>query len=123
MVKPRFLVVDDDPDILFLIEIMIQAWGCECFTAGTAAAAKEICAREKPEAMVIDVMMPQMDGPSLLRQMRAEGYAPRHVAFMSALPAGQLHDLATEFGASVVSKPFTADALRNSFRDVLEEQP
>lgn len=120
MSAPRFLVVDDDPDILFLVEVNIRAWGYECLTADTAEAAVEICGRERPQALLLDVMMPETDGPTLLQQLREAGVAPPHVVLMSALPPDELGRLAQSLGAAHVSKPFSAAALREAFRPVLE---
>jgi CheY-like chemotaxis protein len=65
------LIVDDDPAITTLLKMSFELEGHVVTTAGSGAEALELARRIHPAAMVVDVMMPEMDGLELVRQLRA----------------------------------------------------
>ncbi len=108
----RFLVVDDEPDVLLLVSANISAWGFDAATASTLDQAREAIADGAPDVLILDVSMPEMDGPTFLRALRDEGIAPDRVYLLSAIPVDQLEAMAQELGAGWIRKPFTAPSLR-----------
>ena len=67
------LVVDDEPDIRLLVELALShVAGWRVLLASSGAAALEVAAAERPEAVVLDVMMPGMDGPETARRLAAD---------------------------------------------------
>lgn len=111
----KVLAVDDHKDVLTLLRIIVQEWGHECLTAGSAKAARELLQHESPDVLLLDVTMPHVDGVTFLGQLRKEGLEPRHVALLSALPTEQLRKLSAELGVPFIQKPFTGPSLRESF--------
>ncbi|MEP7050618.1 MAG: ATP-binding protein [Pseudomonadota bacterium] len=77
------LVVDDDPDALELLALLLGAEGAEVALAGSAAEARTLIRVRHPDVIVCDVGMPEQDGHSFLRQLRASG--ERAGAFIPAL--------------------------------------
>lgn len=67
----RVLVVDDDQDARDLIGILLRAYGADVVTAASAARALELVKRERFDALVSDIAMPDQDGYELMRAIRA----------------------------------------------------
>jgi DNA-binding response OmpR family regulator len=65
------LIVDDDPAITTLLKMSFELEGHVVMTAGSGAEALELARQIHPAAMVVDVMMPEMDGLELVRRLRA----------------------------------------------------
>jgi len=86
------LVVDDDPEALHLFARLLRAAGrgYRVFTAANGAAALRILRRHKPDVMLLDLIMPGMDGFRVLRAMKEAGIKDTRVVIMSARdPYGQ----------------------------------
>jgi DNA-binding response OmpR family regulator len=66
----RVLVVDDDPGTVELLQEFLEGKGYEVFTAGNGAWALRKVKEERPHLVLLDVMMPKMDGLEVLRQIR-----------------------------------------------------
>ncbi len=62
MKQKKILIVDDDPNIRILLSLNIGAAGYETFTAENGLKGLELIKQDKPDLIVLDVMMPQMDG-------------------------------------------------------------
>lgn len=68
----RALVVDDEKDILRLIEIKLKKAGFEVVTAHDGQEGLEKALAEKPDIMLVDVMMPRMDGYTVVSEVRQQ---------------------------------------------------
>ncbi|HET7544290.1 MAG TPA: ATP-binding protein [Polyangiaceae bacterium] len=77
------LVIDDDPDARELLEILLEREGAEVALAESASKARELIRSRQPDVIVCDVGMPEQDGYSFMRQLRASG--ERAGAFIPAL--------------------------------------
>lgn len=110
----RFLIVDDEPDTLLLVRANVRAWGHECLMARDAGEALAILHEPdvRPDVLLLDIAMPGTDGPGVLRQARASGDEPPIVVLVSAIAPEELAVVAAELGVDWLSKPFTAEALR-----------
>ena len=64
------LVVDDEPDLVELLQYALETEGFRVLTAGDGVAALQIAETEKPDVIVVDIMMPRMDGLALTAQIR-----------------------------------------------------
>jgi CheY-like chemotaxis protein len=106
----RILVVDDDPTILRLLQVNLEMEGHEVLAAGDGYEALEQLREGRPEVVLLDVMMPELDGWQVCERIRADDdavLASTPVVFLSA--RAQESDLArgTEVGADAyVTKPF-----------------
>ena len=87
----RILVVDDEPEIRNLLARFFGRLGCEVDTAANGEEALEVMRRERPDVLLLDLRMPQLDGLGVLEQIRSEnldvgpiwaisGYASDHEA-------------------------------------------
>jgi two-component system response regulator MprA len=70
---PTVLVVDDDQKLLKMLQRTLVYENLDVLTAGNGVEALEIVDGRKPDLLIVDWMMPQMDGVTLIRQLRKEG--------------------------------------------------
>jgi len=73
--KPKVLIVDDDPDDVKLIMMILEPEGYEVVSAGNGAEALEKVEAESPDLVLLDVMMPEMDGFAACAKLKA---SPEH---------------------------------------------
>lgn len=66
----RILVVDDEPDFLDVIKMRLESCNYEVLTASDGKKALEVFKAAKPDAILLDIMMPKMDGLQVLKQIR-----------------------------------------------------
>jgi DNA-binding response OmpR family regulator len=110
---PSVLVVDDEPQVVWVLEFSLQAEGYETFTAHDGVEAMDEVRSHHPMLMVLDIMMPRMDGWSVLQEiaMLPEADRPR-IVMVSAMASGRDRARAAELGADAfVPKPFNVDDL------------
>jgi two-component system, OmpR family, alkaline phosphatase synthesis response regulator PhoP len=69
---PLVLVADDDPDILRLVSLHLSKAGYAVATASDGREALSLAREKKPDAAIVDVRMPEMDGLEVIRQIRAD---------------------------------------------------
>ena len=120
MGSPTVLVVDDEPQVAWVLQFSLQAEGFETFTAGDGVEALEQIDRHHPQLMVLDVMMPRMDGWTVLEELRKlpDEDRPR-VVMVTALTSSRDRERATELGAAAyVPKPFDVTELVGVLRDL-----
>ncbi len=105
----RVLVVDDEPDITDVLSRMLQAEGWSVATAGTGAAALERAREFVPDAVVLDVMLPDRDGFTVLRALR-DLLPEVCVLFLTARDAVEDRVVGiTVGGDDYVTKPFSLE--------------
>lgn len=105
------LVVDDEPDILLLHRLNLEAAGHRVVLAADGVTALERIADERPDAVVLDVMMPVLDGWGVLERLRTQA-SPPPVLVVSAKSAPQDLTRARELGArDYLTKPYDPDDL------------
>lgn len=72
MAKRKILVVDDEVDFTELMKTRLEANDYEVLVANNGKEALEIVKKSKPAAVLLDIMMPEVDGMTVLKQIRAE---------------------------------------------------
>ncbi len=105
----RIFYVEDEPDIMAVAQLVLQdIGGFELETAICGADALEIIAKFQPDLILLDVMMPGMDGPTTLQALRKlEGLQQTPVLFMTAKVQIEELEQYKELGAiDVIPKPF-----------------
>ena len=117
--EARLLVVDDEPNILELLATSLRFAGFEVATATNGREALAEARRLRPDLVVLDVMMPDMDGFAVVRRMRGEG-STAPVLFLTARDATE--DKVTGLtlgGDDYVTKPFSLEEVVARIRTVL----
>lgn len=113
MAGGRILVVDDDNVLRASIARILEEEGYSVANAADGAAALDIVADDPPDAILLDVMMPGMNGKEFLQQLRRTNGSDIPVVVMTALQ-GIASDRLVELGANdMVEKPFDVDELLN----------
>jgi len=83
--NPHILVVDDEPDILEFVQYNLQKEGFRVSTAENGIEGLEEARKVKPDLIILDIMMPEMDGVEVCRQLRSEpSFNNTVVAFLTA---------------------------------------
>jgi two-component system OmpR family response regulator len=116
---PRVLVVDDEPNIVDVVSMALRFHGFEVETAGTGRDALAAVASFRPHLMVLDVMLPDMEGFEVARRLGAQrGQVP--IIFLTARDATEdkVRGLSTG-GDDYVTKPFSLEELVARVRTVL----
>ena len=116
---PRVLVVDDEPNIRELVQVALKFHGCSVTTAVDGSDALRQAEASPPDLIVLDVMLPDMDGFEGCRRLRAGGNEVP-VIFLTARDTSS--DTVTGLaigGDDYVTKPFSVEALAARVRAVL----
>jgi CheY-like chemotaxis protein len=106
--KKRVLVCDDDPVILRLLEVNLELEGFDVLTGNNGEEGVEIAKREHPDLVILDIMMPRMDGYEACRLIK-ENEDTRHipVVFLSAKAQASDIERGKSYGvAEYLTKPF-----------------
>jgi len=108
--KRLILVADDDAPILRLVRTKLQTDGYRVVTATNGQEALDVFENEQPDLVVLDIMMPVMDGLETLRHIRESSQVP--VLLLTARTAGRDKVRSLDMGADdYVTKPFDPDEL------------
>ncbi len=81
----KILIVDDEPDILEFLQYNLKKEGYQVATAPDGLQALQVAEREKPDLIILDIMMPEMDGVETCRQLRSrKEFLDTPIAFLTA---------------------------------------
>jgi DNA-binding NarL/FixJ family response regulator len=111
--QKKLLLIDDDPNLILLVKDYLEFRGYEVITAENGREALEVLESSTPDMIICDVMMPEMDGYSLVSTIRSEpktSWIP--VLFLSAKGQSQDRVKGLNIGADVyMVKPFEPEEL------------
>ncbi|MEO6075349.1 MAG: response regulator, partial [Dokdonella sp.] len=108
MTSAHVLVVDDEPDIRVTVKDILEDEGYTVSVAESAAAAREARRQQRPDVVLLDIWMPDLDGISLLREWNERGGLPCPVIMMSGHGTIETAIEATRQGAwDFVEKPIS----------------
>ena len=110
------LVVDDDRLLLRLVELNLGKIGLRVILAESGREALRLASQEKPDVILLDIMMPQMDGFEVMRQLKAADETKDIPIVILTAKSGQPdRHRCDEMGvAAYITKPFNLDDLRNT---------
>jgi len=115
---PRILLVDDDRDLLVPLAEQLRLDGFEVTTARDGEEALRRLDSAWPDLLIIDLLMPRMDGLTLAREVKARADLP--IIVLSAIDAGDNKaDLLDEFAEDYITKPYHYSELRARIHRVL----
>jgi two-component system, OmpR family, alkaline phosphatase synthesis response regulator PhoP len=119
----RVLVVDDEPDVLLLCRLNLEQRGHEVLEAPNGDKALELARERAPELIVLDLMLPGMDGYQVLRTVRAdERTSGIPVLVLTAKSLQADRERSRQLGAAAfLTKPFLPDELCEMVDQVLAE--
>jgi DNA-binding response OmpR family regulator len=118
--RPRILVVDDIPENVRLLEAVLVPHGYDVITANDGVAALELVDSEDPDLILLDVMMPELDGYGVCTRLRANDDTAVLPVIMVTSSIGQEKTKAIEAGADdFIPKPFNHHELLTRVRSLL----
>lgn len=120
----KILVVDDEVVLLETIVYNLELAGYQVYTAADGASALEMAHREKPDLMILDLMLPVMDGLEVCRQLRREDDTAGMLILMLTAKSDEIDKVVgLEVGADdYVTKPFSKHELLARVRALLRRQ-
>lgn len=117
----RILIVDDQEDVRLALVMLMEDQGHAVFEGGDGSEVVPLARRHRPDLILLDLMMPAVDGFQALRMLRDEpvlGAIP--VIVVTARPAPEDRTLAFELGAvDFVSKPWSIEGILGSVNAAL----
>jgi DNA-binding response OmpR family regulator len=121
----RIYVVDDDADVRHVVVYALMDEGHDIFMIRDGEAALEALIAEPPDLVVLDLVLPGVDGFEVLNQMRSWGiHDNTRTIVLSALAAAEDRRRALELGADAfVAKPFDLEVLAGKVRELLALSP
>lgn len=122
--KKKILVVDDEQELLRAVRIRLEAAGYEVLTALDGQEGLEKARREKPALIILDLMLPKMDGYRVCAFLKKDTrYAGIPIVMFTARAQQDDIDLGMEMGADAyITKPFDHQALIVKVKELLEER-
>jgi diguanylate cyclase (GGDEF)-like protein len=120
-VSTRVLIADDDEDIRAFLEVTLNLEGFEVSAARDGVETLELATSQSPDVVVLDVMMPRLDGLEVLRQLRSDTRTS-HLPVLLLTARAQRTDAISGLDAGAddyVTKPFDAEELLARLRSAL----
>ena len=126
MSKPYILVVDDDPDLVETVAMMLESKGCEVGMAYDGIEGEESVKQRRPDLVILDIMMPRKDGYILCAEMKAQEET-RNIPVILLTAVGEAvpstryshaDGMATE-ADDYIPKPIDTDSLWEAVKNLL----
>jgi DNA-binding response OmpR family regulator len=123
MSKKKILIVDDEDDILHFLELVLREKGYEVVTASGGHEALTKAQVDRPDLVLLDIMMPQMDGWEVLKLLRVdEGTSQIPVAMLSARTEAKDRVQGLQEGAiDYICKPFSLQELLGKIETIFTQ--
>jgi CheY-like chemotaxis protein len=116
----RVLVADDDPAIRMLVQRVLARQGYDVTTANDGADAIVQLDENQFDLLVLDLMMPKVDGIGVITHLQSRGATRPPILVMTAAAPDILRRLPTERIAKVITKPFDLDELMREASEAIE---
>ncbi len=119
----KILLVDDEPDFVATVEFFLIGSGYQVFVAKNGKEAIEQAETEKPDLILMDVMMPEMDGLETCRHLKMDS-SLKSIPIIMLTAKGQVQDVKDAFAVgadSYVVKPFNLPDLEERIEKMLSK--
>ena len=125
MRKKRILIVDDDPGILTMLKLMLRLEGYDPSTCSDPTEALQRMPRENPDLVVLDAMMPQLDGLEVIRMIRSMDLPlqPPIILLTGNVDEGYTQSAIQIGASSILIKPFVKEELLEKLETLLAGRP
>jgi len=121
--KKTIMVVDDNPDIITIVKTILEGKGYNVLSASSGPELLNMLKNQKPDLIILDIMMPEMDGYTVNARL-TENDATRRIPVIILTAKGQMRDV-FEMASNVafyMEKPFDPKHLREKIQDVLSKR-
>ena len=123
MPDKKVLICDDEPYILESVSFIVREEGYQVITAGDGEQALQLLSSERPDLVLLDIMMPGKSGFDVCRELRADESMRRtYVILLTAM--GQDRDMEDGYQSGAdeyMTKPFNPRSLRRRLHELLDE--
>ena len=114
--KPKLLIVDDEPDAVLILAKTLSARGYEVNTAGRGRQAVMLAKAEKPDLILLDILMPDMDGTQVAAALQEDTTTKNiPVIFLTCLITKKTQEIVSRYHDAnryaFISKPYDLDKL------------
>ena len=113
----KIVLIEDDSDLFALVKYNLEKEGFAVAGLQTGKGALELCRRERPDLIILDIMLPRVDGLALLTQLQDEGVEAQVLVF-SATGSRNAERARSLGAAGYLSKPFDLRDLVSRVRDL-----
>lgn len=122
MAKPKILIVDDEQDLTSMMKVRLEAAGYETSVAYDGQEGLEKARREKPDLVILDLMLPKIDGYKVCRMLKFdEKYKNIPIIMFTARAQERNEKLGYETGADAyIIKPFESQVLLDKIKELLK---
>lgn len=122
--KSRILIADDDPELVGILMKRLQNLDCDIITASDGSEALELTRKHRPDIVILDVMMPNMNGWEVCKAIRRDESIARTGVIMLTGIGESLNDMTSPlYGADEhLNKPFNFAELTLKIKRLLAEQ-
>ena len=121
--KKKILIVDDEPNIIVPLEFLMKQNNYDVQTADTGEKALDLISTWKPDLILLDIMLPGMDGYEVCQKIRQEKkFNQTKIVFLSAM--ARSIDIAKGMGLAAddyITKPFATDYVVNKIKELLAD--
>jgi DNA-binding response OmpR family regulator len=121
--KKKILIVDDEPNIIVPLEFLMTQNHYDVQTADTGEKALDLISRWKPDLILLDIMLPGMDGYEVCQKIRQEKeFSRTRIIFLSAM--ARSIDIAKGMGLAAddyITKPFANDYVVSKVKELLAD--
>ena len=116
----RVLIIDDDPDMVMVLGLLMKVNGITALTATAGVEGLEEARADKPDVILLDIMMPNMDGYEVIKELRSdESTKGIPVIFVTARMDAESRERAESLGADgYLTKPYERNSLMEVIRRV-----
>ena len=120
----RILLVDDEPYIVLTVSTRLKGNGYEVITAEDGQAGLDMARKEKPDLIILDLMLPKIDGFKVCGLLKRDiRYSKIPVVIFTAKAQEEDQRLGQEMGADAyLIKPFKAEVLLETIQKLLDER-
>ncbi len=121
MARKRILVIDDEPDLVDMVKSFLQKKGYSIITAYDGKEALQMIRTEKPDLIVLDLMLPKMDGYRICRMVKFDEKL-KHIpiVIISVRASDADKKMGREVGADdYITKPFDFKVLHSSIKGLI----
>jgi len=122
--KKRILVIEDQPPIVNMLKMRLEAHNYEVIIAGDGQEGLERARKENPSLIILDVMLPKLSGYKVCQLLKTDPkYSPIPIIISSGRTPQEIKKVSQEVGADAyVSKPFEAEVLLTKMKELLEKR-
>lgn len=122
MAEKKVLIIDDEPELVQLLTLRFESEGYQVISAGDGVQGLDKAQKEKPDLILLDILMPRMDGYQVLQKLREQEGKTKDIPVLIISARGRMRDLFNDWEISgFLEKPFEANELLSKVGELLDQ--